>query len=263
MSDAVIYKQSDAVATVTLNRPERLNAWNGELVDGLRDAIERAGSKSVRCVVITGAGRAFSSGADLEEASQRAEASVGGPKASDILRESYHPILLGIRELEKPVIAAVNGVAAGIGCSLALACDLIWAKSSAAFLLPFVNIGLVPDGGSTAFLPAAVGRARAFEISLLGEPLAAAKAVEYGLINRALEDEEFQQRVDELAVRLAQGSSLAYASTKRALNHSTLPQLESSLELEAGLQDACLASDDFREGVAAFLEKRKPAFTRS
>ena len=170
--ETVDLRIDDGVAEVTLNRPERLNAWNQQFGDELRDALlEDAADPSVRAVLITGAGRGFSSGADLKDMLEQAAAGGQVPDVGELLRERYHPIITGIRELPKPVVAAVNGPAVGIGCSLALACDLIWAAESAIFGLAFVNIGLVPDGGSTFLVPAAVGKARALEMALLGEPV--------------------------------------------------------------------------------------------
>lgn len=263
MSQSVMFEADSGVATITLNRPERLNAWNDELVAELSSHLESAASPDVRAVVLTGAGRAFSSGADLRDFAERA-AAVNGKlpeKPSQMLKERFNPLLMGVKQLEKPVIAAVNGPAAGIGLSLALACDLIVANESATFMLPFVSIGLTPDGGCTASLPASVGLSRAFELALLGEAIDAKKAEEIGLIARVLPDDRFEEEVKQLAAKLANGPTLAYANTKRALNESALPSFEAALNLEAELQDRCFESADFLEGVAAFLEKRTPSFS--
>jgi 2-(1,2-epoxy-1,2-dihydrophenyl)acetyl-CoA isomerase len=179
----------------------------------------------------------------------------------DLLRDRYHPIIKGIRELPKPVVAAVNGPAVGIGCSLALACDLIWAAKSAIFGLAFVNIGLVPDGGSTFLVPVAAGKARALEMALLGDPIAAEQALEWGLINRVVDDGDLMTETRELARRLAAGPTRSYANSKRALNNSVMRIMDEQLELEADIQGEMTGTADFVEGVSAFVEKREPRFT--
>ena len=193
--ETVDLKIENGVAEITLNRPERLNAWTAQFGDELREAIlTDAAAPEVRAVLITGAGRGFSSGADLKEMlEQRADGRRGAGRGRDAAQR-YHPIIKGIRELPKPVVAAVNGPAVGIGCSLALACDLIWAAESAVFGLAFVNIGLVPDGGSTFLVPVAAGKARALEMALLGDPIPAEKALDWGLINRVVPDGELMER---------------------------------------------------------------------
>src|SRR5207244_8632282 len=182
------------------------------------------------------------------------------PDVGELLRERYHPIITGIRELPKPVVAAVNGPAVGIGCSLALACDLVWAAESAVFGLAFVNIGLIPDGGSTFLVPAAVGKARALEMALLGEPLPASRALEWGLINRLVPDGKLMQEARALVTRLANGPTLSYANSKRALNNSVLKIMHAQLELEAEIQGEMAKTQDFFEGVQAFVEKRDARF---
>ena len=191
---------------------------------------------------------------------QRAE---GGevPDVGDMLRNRYHPIIKGIRELPKPVVAAVNGPAVGIGCSLALACDLIWAAESAVFGLAFVNIGLVPDGGSTFLVPVAAGKARALEMALLGDPIPAERALDWGLINRVVPDGDLMDEARGLAGRLAQGPTRSYAQSKRALNNTLLKIMDEQLDLEADIQGEMVTSADFIEGVSAFVEKRDPRFT--
>jgi 2-(1,2-epoxy-1,2-dihydrophenyl)acetyl-CoA isomerase len=252
----------DSVAHITLNRPERLNAWNAQLGDELREAILKdSADPSVRAVLITGAGRGFSSGADLKDMLERAASGEGAPDVGDLLRKRYHPIITGIRELPKPVVAAVNGPAVGIGCSLALACDLVWAAESAIFGLAFVNIGLIPDGGSTLLVPAAVGKARALEMALLGDPVPAPQAHEWGLINRVVPDGKLMEEARSLAGRLAAGPTLSYANSKRALNNSLFKIMEEQLELEAEIQSEMTGTGDFTEGVRAFVEKRQAAFS--
>jgi 2-(1,2-epoxy-1,2-dihydrophenyl)acetyl-CoA isomerase len=250
----------DSVAEITLNRPERLNAWTDQLGSELRKAIlEDAADPSVRSVLITGAGRGFSSGADVKEMLEQG-ARGDRPDVGTMLRERYHPIIKGIRELPKPVIAAVNGPAVGIGCSLALACDLIWAGESAIFGLAFVNIGLVPDGGSTFLVPAAVGKARALEMALLGDPVSAEEALDWGLINRVVPDGKLMDETRNLARRMAKGPTRSYANSKRALNNSLMRIMDEQLDLEAQIQGEMAQSGDFLEGIAAFVQKREPNF---
>ena len=260
--ETIELRVEDSVAEITLNRPERLNAWNEQFGNELRQAIlEDSADSGVRAVLITGAGRGFSSGADLKEMLERGASGEPTPQVGDLLRDRYHPIIKGIRELPKPVVAAVNGPAVGIGCSLALACDLIWAAKSAIFGLAFVNIGLVPDGGSTFLVPAAAGKARALEMALLGDPIPAQQALEWGLINRVVDDGELMSETRDLARRLAAGPTLSYANSKRALNNSVMRIMDEQLELEADIQGEMTGSADFIEGVSAFVEKREPRFT--
>jgi 2-(1,2-epoxy-1,2-dihydrophenyl)acetyl-CoA isomerase len=260
--ETIIWEQAGAVGRLTLNRPQSLNAWTPQLGLELRTIIERdAASDSVRAVLITGAGRGFSSGADLKSGFEPAED--GLPNLGQELRDIYHPVIAGVRRLEKPVVAAVNGAAAGIGCSLALACDLIMAAESSFFGLAFVNVGLMPDGGSTAFVPPAVGRARAFQMALLGERIPAPQALEWGLVNWVYPDDRLMDEADSLVERLAAGPTRSYASSKRALNQFIYGDLDAQLELEAELQHALGRTKDFLEGAAAFVQKRAPAFTGS
>ena len=248
------------VATITLNRPEALNAWTRALGEELLAALEHAAQDAeVRVIVLTGAGRAFSSGADLRTGFELGED--GKPNVLSPLREVFNPLILLVRTLPKPVIAAVNGPAAGIGCSLALAADLVLAAESAYFLLSFVNIGLSLDGGASAFFSARVGHARAFEVAFLGERLPAPRALEWGLINRVVPDPELDREVSALAARLATGAPGSYASIKRTLNQQLYPGLERLLDDEAVLQQERARSADFIEGVVAFSEKRSPTFT--
>src|SRR5215471_8664206 len=255
-----LYRRGGA-AKIELNRPETRNAWNKQFAVDVVGAIRAAGDDpGVRAVVITGAGRGFSSGADLK-ASLAEDGESGRPNVYRRLTELYHPIIVGVRELPKPVVAAVHGAAAGIGASLALACDLVVAAESAYFLLAFVNIGLVPDGGSSLLVPARVGFARAAEMAMLGERVSARQAVEWGLINRAWPDEEFAARAEELLTRLADGPTRAHAGIKRQLNNWLYQRMGEQLEFEAKIQQEMGASGDFAEGVKAFTEKRKPRFS--
>ena len=259
--ETVDLRIEDAVAEITLNRPERLNAWTDQFGRELRQALlEDAADPSVRAVLITGAGRGFSSGADLKEMLEQGTSGGPPPEVGDLLRERYHPIIKGIRELPKPVVAAVNGPAVGIGCSLALACDLVWAAESAIFGLAFVNIGLVPDGGSTFLVPVAVGKARALEMALLGDPVPAPQALDWGLINRVVADGDLMDQARGLARKLAAGPTRSYANSKRALNNSLMKIMDEQLELEAEIQGEMTKSADFIEGVSAFVQKREPQF---
>jgi len=256
----VQWEQSGGAGRITLNRPETLNAWTVPFGGELRAVIEgEASDPSVRAVLLTGAGRGFSSGADLK-AGFELHPDDGKPDVRKELNDVYHPVIAGLRNLEKPVVAAVNGPAVGIGCSLALACDLVLAAESAFFGLAFVNIGLMPDGGSTVFVPAAVGKARAFHMALMGERVPAAQAVEWGLANQVLPDDQLMEEATALVERLASGPTRSYAGTKRALNEMLYPRLDELLRLEAELQHGVARTDDFVEGVGAFVEKRDPAF---
>ncbi len=260
--ETIIWEQSEGVGRLTLNRPETLNAWTAQFGHELKHIVEgEAAEDSVRAVLITGAGRGFSSGADLKAGFNPAED--GMPDIRKELHEIYHPAIAGVRRLPKPVLAAVNGPAVGIGCSLALACDLVMAAESAFFGLAFVNIGLMPDGGSTAFVPPAVGKARAVQMALLGERVPAAQALEWGLVNWVYPDDRLMSEANALVERLASGPTRSYAGSKQALNRFIYGDLDVQLDLEAELHHALGRTNDFVEGVVAFAQKRAPAFTGS
>jgi 2-(1,2-epoxy-1,2-dihydrophenyl)acetyl-CoA isomerase len=245
-----------AVTTITLNRPERLNACPPQMAEELRDALGRPGD--ARCFLLTGAGRAFCSGADLA-ASGAAAASVG-QGAYDRLSMSYNPLMLQMAECAVPIVAAVNGPAAGIGCSIALASDIVLAGRSAYFLQAFVNIGLVPDGGSSWMLPRLIGKARATEMMLLGERIAADKAEGWGMIQRAVEDDALMAEARRLAERLAAGPTLALAQMRANIWRALDSDFASALHREAVAQRAAGNSADAVEGAMAFLQKRPAAF---
>jgi 2-(1,2-epoxy-1,2-dihydrophenyl)acetyl-CoA isomerase len=244
-----------AVMTLTLNRPDVLNALNQAVHDGLRAALKDARKPDVRAVVVTGAGRGFCVGQDLTEF-REAPGDIGGR-----LRGSYHPNILALRRLEKPVIAAVNGSAAGAGLSLAFACDLRLAADVATFVPAFVNVALVPDSGSSYFATRLLGYARAFEWLASGRPLPAPEAHAWGLVSEVVETDRLAARASELAAELAALPTKAVGMTKRLLDRAATIRLEEQLELEAQLQTVATQSEDFAEGVAAFLEKRKPRFS--
>jgi 2-(1,2-epoxy-1,2-dihydrophenyl)acetyl-CoA isomerase len=259
MYETVNLENRDGVGWIELNRPDALNAWNEQFGKDLHAAVQNAAQDdAIRVVVITGAGRAFSSGADLKAGFDPNPQ--GRPDVHTRLTQTYHPIMVTIRTMPKPVIAAVNGPAVGIGCSLALCSDLIVAAESAYFLLAFVNIGLVPDGGSSVYIPARAGFTRAAEMALLGEKIGAEQAERWNLINRVYPDAEFSERVAELAGRFAGGPTRSYAGTKRQLNRWVYTGMDDQLALEADIQQEMAGSDDFVEGVTAFVEKRPPRF---
>jgi 2-(1,2-epoxy-1,2-dihydrophenyl)acetyl-CoA isomerase len=254
--------RTGAAAKIVLNRPERLNAWSNALSADLLGVLsDLAGDDEVRAVMLTGAGRAFCSGADLREGAEGAAANGGALDTGGALTRWYHPIVTTIREMPKPVVCAVNGPAVGAGLSLALSADLVVAKQSAYFLLAFVNIGLVPDAGSSLFVPSRVGFARAAEMAMLGEPVPAPKAVDIGLINACWPDDEFDERAEALLVRLSNGPTRSYAGTKRELNHWLYAGMAEHLAVEASIQGELGKSKDFAEGVAAFMEKRPAQFS--
>jgi 2-(1,2-epoxy-1,2-dihydrophenyl)acetyl-CoA isomerase len=242
-----------AVQTITLNRPDVLNAFNRALHAALRDALKEARDPEVRAVILTGAGRGFSAGQDLKEFGEAGD-------VSEALRQSYHPNVLAIRALEKPVIAAVNGAAAGAGLSFACACDFRIASDAASFVPAFINIGLVPDSGGTFFVTRLVGQARAFEWFATGRRLSAGEAHQWGVVNEVVEHDALAERAAAFAAELAAMPTRGIGMTKRLFDRAPTASLEDQLEWEAQLQTAATGTADFREGVDAFLEKRDPNF---
>lgn len=247
---------ADGVATITLNRPEVYNALNDAITYELQDALKAAAKdEAVRMVVLTGAGKAFCAGQDLK-------AVAGQEKRSfmESLHKRYNPIIRAMKSLPKPIVARVNGVAAGAGCSLALACDIIVASEEATLIEVFINIGLVPDSGSSYFLPRLVGMAKAFELCSMGSRVKAAEALQLGLINKVVPADQLDAAVKEYTDYFATAPTKAIGLIKKMLDKSTTSTLEEMLEYEAYCQEIAGTSKDYKEGVTAFLEKRKPAF---
>ena len=255
MADEVLTSRDGAVLTITLNRPEVYNAFNRDLHAALADALAEAEDSAVRCVVVTGAGKGFSSGQDLKEFGQ-----VSG-SIREALEQTYHPNIRRIRSLPKPVLAAVNGPAAGAGLSLACACDVRIASDAATFVPGFVGIGLVPDSGGTWFVHRLLGFARSFEWMCSNRRLAAAEALAWGLVSEVVSADAFETRVAELGAEWAARPTLAVGRTKQLFDHAYTAALDAQLALEAELQQASVGTADFAEGVNAFLEKRAPEFT--
>ena len=243
-----------AVLTITLNRPDVLNAFNTSMHAALAAALKEARTENVRAVVITGAGRGFCVGQDLSEFKDEA-GDIGGR-----LRANYGPNITAIRALEKPVVAAVNGPAAGAGLGLACSCDIRLASDQASFVPAFINVGLVPDSGTTHFVTRLVGQPRAFEWLASGRRLTAAEAHAWGVVSEVVEADMLRSRADELAAELAALPTRAIGMTKRLLDRAPIAGLDDQLEWEAQLQTAATQTEDFREGVSAFLEKRDPSF---
>ena len=259
MSEVVLFRRDGGVAEVTLNRPDKLNAFNEEMHRELRrclDVVE--GDPELRAVLLTGAGRGFCAGQDLGD--RTVGEGAAPPDLGHTLETLYNPLIRRLRRLEKPVVCAVNGVAAGAGANLALACDIVLAARSASFIQAFCRIGLVPDSGGTWFLPRLVGEARARGLALLGEKLSAEEAAAWGLIWRAVADEALLDEARGLARRLAEAPTRGLALIKRALDASWANDLDAQLDLERDLQREAGRTEDYREGVRAFLEKRQPRF---
>jgi 2-(1,2-epoxy-1,2-dihydrophenyl)acetyl-CoA isomerase len=256
---SVLVSIEAGVQTLTLNRPEKLNALNPDMHERLRAALEQAaGEPTIRAVLLTGSGRGFCTGQDLAERDVRP----GAPPIdlSVSLGSYYNPLVRRMRALPKPIVCAVNGVAAGAGANLALACDIVIAARSASFVQAFSRLGLVPDAGGTYFLPRLVGTARAMGLALLAEKLAAEEAAQWGLIWKAVDDSQLALEAQAIATRLASGATKGYGHLKRALYASAGNSLDAQLDLERDLQRELGLSEDYREGVSAFKEKRAPRF---
>ena len=253
----ILFEKIDAVGKITLNRPEKYNSIVREMALSLHNTLENCDSDdSVRCILITGAGKAFCAGQDLKEAIDPQ-----GPEIEQIVREHYNPIIKRIREIKKPVIAAVNGVAAGAGANLALACDIVTATQSAKFIQAFSKIGLIPDSGGTYFLPRLIGLPKATAFMMTGEPVSSEKAEALGMIYAVYENAEFESKTLELARSISAMPTKGLGYTKRLLNQSFNNSLEDQLDLEAATQSLSAHADDHKEGIQAFLEKRTPKFT--
>jgi 2-(1,2-epoxy-1,2-dihydrophenyl)acetyl-CoA isomerase len=260
VSDTVLFTVREGVATITLNRPDALNALTVEAKESLFEAVRRAGEDpAIRAVVLTGAGRGFSAGQDLREHVAMLES--GDPTPLNTVREHFNPVVLALATMPKPVIAAVNGMAAGAGASLTFAADFRIAAESAKFLLAFANIGLTLDSGASWTLPRLIGHARATALALLAEPVTAAHALEMGLVNAVVPDGTLMAATEELAVRLAAGPTAAYAAIKESLAFAATSTLAEALEREAELQARAGATEDHRAATAAFVRRERPTFT--
>jgi 2-(1,2-epoxy-1,2-dihydrophenyl)acetyl-CoA isomerase len=256
-SDKLLVTLEDGVKRITINRPEKRNSVDVETVELLHEAIQRSSQDESKVVILTGIGDAFCAGADLQATSERDIKSID---VTASLREHTNPTILAMRGLPKPIIARVHGPAVGVGCNYALACDILIASEQAKLGQVFVKIGLMPDGGSTYFLPRRVGYAKAFELMATGDIITANEALALGLVNRVVPFEELDTTVNAMAARLAMAAPIALRKIKEGLNHGQNSDLASALDFEAVNQDACFHSEDFMEGVAAFLQKRKPNF---
>jgi 2-(1,2-epoxy-1,2-dihydrophenyl)acetyl-CoA isomerase len=259
--NTILVETADRVATITLDRPDSFNALTGRMADEVRGALEAARvDDRVGAVVLTGAGRAFCSGQDLKSIEDEGAGTDIGDFVRDHLRNHFNRMILDIRRLPKPVVGSINGVAAGAGMSLALACDLRVGSEKAAFMQAFARVGLVPDAGSTYLLPALVGTARALELAWTARRVGADEALALGLLNVKVGEADLAAETHELAARLARGPALATGMAKDAIHGAAERGIEKALNLEAELQAQCIATSDFQEGVAAFLEKREPRF---
>lgn len=253
---SILFEIKNSIAFITLNRPEKFNAFNREMSLDLQEKLDECEKNiSVRCVYITGAGKGFSSGQDLSQGADPNSLDIG-----KIISEQYNPIIRKIRNLSKPVIAAVNGIAAGAGANVALGCDVIVAAESASFIQAFSKIGLIPDSGGTYFLPRLIGLQKSSALMMLGEKISAKEAERIGMIYKYFPDEIFFIEAEKIAVSLSQLPTKALALTKQALNNSLEQTLEQQLQTEDTFQQKAAATNDFKEGVSAFIEKRKPDF---
>jgi 2-(1,2-epoxy-1,2-dihydrophenyl)acetyl-CoA isomerase len=251
----ILFEIKNAVGFITLNRPDKLNSFNREMALLLQEKLDACKSKEVRCVYITGAGKAFSAGQDLAEVIDPK-----GPGMNRILSEHYNPIVLRIRELEKPVIAAVNGVAAGAGANIALCCDVVVAAQSASFIQAFSKIGLIPDSGGTFLLPRLIGWQKASALMMLGDKIPAEEAERMGMLYKVFPDETFAEEAKKIAANLSQMPTRGLAFTKNLLTNSFKSTFEKQLQDEDIYQQRAAQTKDYKEGVKAFLEKRKPKF---
>jgi 2-(1,2-epoxy-1,2-dihydrophenyl)acetyl-CoA isomerase len=252
---SILFAIEGGIATVTLNRPDKLNSFNREMALLLQQQLDKCISPEIRCVYITGAGKGFCAGQDLAEV-----VDPEGPGMQRILSEHYNPIVTRIRNLAKPVVAAVNGVAAGAGANIALACDIVVATQSASFIQAFSKIGLVPDSGGTFMLPRLIGWQKASAIMMLGDKISAAQAEQMGMIYKVISDESFTAESKKIALTLAQLPTKGLAYTKHVLSHSMTNNLEQQLLLEDEYQQKAANTNDFKEGIQSFLEKRPPVF---
>ncbi|MBS1643959.1 MAG: enoyl-CoA hydratase/isomerase family protein [Bacteroidetes bacterium] len=256
MSSTLLQERRGAVAILSLNRPEKYNSFNREMALALQTALDAcAQDDTVRCIVLTGSGKGFCAGQDLSEASD-----VANLDFKKMVEEQYNATILRMRNIEKPILAAVNGVAAGAGANIAFAADIVVAASSAKFIQAFSKISLIPDSGGTYFLPRMIGTQRALALTLTGDPISATEAQQIGLVYKVFEDDVFAGAWAMMAESLAQGATRGFGLTKRAINQSLNNTLQQQLDLERDLQATAGASADFAEGVRAFLEKRKPIF---
>lgn len=252
----ILLSKENGIGVITLNRPEKYNSFNREMALLLQEALDDCEKdEAIRCIYITGAGKAFCAGQDLAEAIEPS-----GPELEQIVREHYNPIIRRLRAIEKPIVAAVNGVAAGAGANIALACDIVLAAKSAAFIQAFSKIALIPDSAGTYFLPRLIGLQKASALMMLGDKVSADDAVAIGMIYKSFDDATFADDSLQVAGTLSQMPTISLGLTKRLLNHSYNNNLEEQLDMEKELQVQAAASEDFKEGVNAFLEKRKPVF---
>jgi 2-(1,2-epoxy-1,2-dihydrophenyl)acetyl-CoA isomerase len=246
------------ILTITLNRPEKYNSFTEPMALEFQKALQKAEDDAVRCVILNANGKAFCAGQDLPEVVERAKDS--NYELADTVRTTYNPIIRAIRKLEKPVICAVQGMAAGAGANIAFACDIVIAAKSAQFVQAFSKIGLIPDSGGTWFLPRLVGLARTNAMYLLDEKISAKQAVDLGLIYKSVEDENLEDEINSIALKLSKMPTMGFGIYKRAMNETFSNNLDQQLELEANLQTEAGNTDDYKEGVEAFLEKRKPKY---
>jgi len=254
--NTILLSKENGIAIITLNRPEKYNSFNREMSLLLQESLDDCEKdEAIRCIYITGAGKGFCAGQDLAEAIDPP-----GPELEQIVREHYNPIIRRLRAIEKPIVAAVNGVAAGAGANIALACDIVLAAKSATFIQAFSKIALIPDSAGTYFLPRLVGLQRASALMMLGDKVTADDAVSMGMVYKSFDDETFSNDSLQVAKTLSQMPTIGLGLTKRLLNHSYNNNLEEQLDMEKDLQVQAAASEDFKEGVTSFLEKRKPVF---